>query len=294
MGKYAGVEEWADITPLEPHEGPNPIVPIAYTDEFKETMNYFRAILQKDERSERAWELTEDVIDQNPANYTAWYYRRILLKELQKDLSKELEFCSETAVDSPKNYQVWHHRRCLVELMNDPSKELEFTEHILDLDEDSKNYHAWAHRQWVLKAYNLWDGELSFVDKKLNEDFRNNSAWNHRYFVVSSTTKMTKEDRQKEIDFGFSWIKKAPNNQSPWNYVVGLVKGMKYSDFPTLKETCEELKGKFAFCTHCSSILVDIYCEEGNEEKALAECDHLISSDVIRSKYWTYRKSTLS
>lgn len=88
MGKYSDNELWNDVTPLEPHEGPNPIVPIAYTEEclqisfplifinfllVKETMNYFRAILQLDERSERAWDLTEDVIDQNPANYTAWY-----------------------------------------------------------------------------------------------------------------------------------------------------------------------------------------------------------------------------
>jgi len=146
MGRYSDSADWADVTPLEPHEGPNPIVPIAYTDEFKETMNYFRAILQLDERSDRAWELTEDVIEQNPANYTAWYYRRILLKDLNKDLGKEMEFCSETAEDNPKNYQVWHHRRCLVTILNDPSQELEFTRHILDLDEDSKNYHAWAHR----------------------------------------------------------------------------------------------------------------------------------------------------
>ena len=91
-------------------------------------MNYFRAILQLDERSERAWDLTEDVIDQNPANYTAWYgnkwmnimlyllfllfgwfryYRRLLLTDLKKDLDTEMEFCAETAESSPKNYQVW-------------------------------------------------------------------------------------------------------------------------------------------------------------------------------------------
>jgi len=291
---YSTNKEWDDITPLEPHEGPNPIVPIAYTDEFKETMNYFRAILQKDERSERAWTLTEDVIDQNPANYTAWYYRRLLLKDLKKDLNKELEFCSETAEDTPKNYQVWHHRRCLVTLLNDASKELEFTKHILDLDEDSKNYHAWAHRQWVVKTFNLFDDELSFVDSKLKEDFRNNSAWNHRYFVISLTTQMNKEDRQKELEFAFNWIKKAPNNQSPWNYIYGLVKGMKFNDFPIIKESCEEFKSKYPTCMHCRAILTDIYCEENDKEKAIEECEYLISTDIIRSKYWTFRKHSIT
>ena len=75
----------------------------------------------------------------------------------------------------------------------------------------------------MLKTYNVWDKELEFIDEKLNEDFRNNSAWNHRYFVISNTTPMGKEDRQKEIDFAFGWISKAPNNQSPWNYLHGYV-----------------------------------------------------------------------
>ena len=44
-------------------------------------------------------------------------------------------------------YQVWHHRRCLIELTEDPSKELSVTESTLSID--AKNYHAWDHRQWV-------------------------------------------------------------------------------------------------------------------------------------------------
>jgi protein farnesyltransferase/geranylgeranyltransferase type-1 subunit alpha len=37
-----------------------------------DTMNYFRAVIQAEEKSERALELTTDVISVNSANYTAW------------------------------------------------------------------------------------------------------------------------------------------------------------------------------------------------------------------------------
>jgi protein farnesyltransferase/geranylgeranyltransferase type-1 subunit alpha len=69
---YADDPAWADVQPVAQDDGPDPVCPIAYTADFKETMDYFRAILHRDERSPRALALTQHVIRINPANYTAW------------------------------------------------------------------------------------------------------------------------------------------------------------------------------------------------------------------------------
>ncbi|KAF9485669.1 protein prenylyltransferase [Pholiota conissans] len=253
---FAEREDWADVQPLEQYEGANPIASIFYTAEYKDATNYFRAIVKSGEKSPRVLELTENIIRQNPAHYSAWQYRYETLLALLPEkfdetpplLTSELRLMDELAVQFLKTYQVWHHRRLLVPLAKQPMRELAFIKRSLEVD--AKNYHTWSYRQWLLAscyglgaaadeanddsviddAEEVWAGELDFVDAMLSQDVRNNSAWHHRFFVVYGCRGLpsSESERQRifkrELIYTKQNISLAPSNPSAWNYLRGILK----------------------------------------------------------------------
>ncbi|KAF8902558.1 hypothetical protein CPB84DRAFT_1775678 [Gymnopilus junonius] len=247
---YANRSDWKDIEPLEQYEDINPLAPIFYTEEYKDATSYFRAIVKSGEKSPRVLDLTESIIRQNPAHYSAWQYRYETLLALLPStdvasspiLEAEVRLMDELAVLFLKTYQVWHHRRLLVSLTRQPKRELDFIKK--GLEADAKNYHTWSYRQWLLGSFagrgasvtdgvedvdeDLWIGELDFVDSMLAQDVRNNSAWHHRFFVVwGCGVRDGDEDRERvlkrELIYAKQNISLAPSNPSAWNYIRGIL-----------------------------------------------------------------------
>uniref|UniRef100_A0A182SH16 Protein farnesyltransferase/geranylgeranyltransferase type-1 subunit alpha n=1 Tax=Anopheles maculatus TaxID=74869 RepID=A0A182SH16_9DIPT len=314
---YSRRPEWSDLEPLPQDDGDNPVVMIQYSERFNDVFGYLRAVISRQEKSERALELTKDAARLNAANYTVWQYRRDILKALNADLYEELSYIGRVIVDNPKNYQVWHHRRVIVEWLDDPTSELALTESILDMD--AKNYHAWQHRQWVIKNYKyvtlhvammmfahgdasallrdarpvsrvLFDDELHYVDRLISEDMRNNSAWNERFFVLKHVG-FTPEVLEREVNYVITRVGLIKNNESPWNFLRGLLQQGtgKLAQFPSVIEFCEALYNDGIRSPYLLAFLVDLYEEQyfdtiesgGNE--AEAELYHQKVQDLCES-----------
>lgn len=90
MGPYSSSATWSSITPIPLNDGSDfygqnpsnqsnaaeqvyPLATIAYPEAYAEATAYLRAVMAANEMSDRALELTTDVILMNPAHYTVWY-----------------------------------------------------------------------------------------------------------------------------------------------------------------------------------------------------------------------------
>ncbi len=94
-------------------------------------------------------------------------------------------------------------------------------------------------------------------------------------------------------------IRKAPQNQSPWNYLTGILRAAKLP-----KSTVKTFVAEFAdlespddvYSSHALDFLASIYAEEENNKLAAEKALDLLATryDPIRANYWNYRKGLLS
>jgi len=175
------------------------------------------------------------------------------------------------------------------------------------LQEDGKNYHAWSHRQWLIRSIDsqhIWDQELQYTNNLIQLDMRNNSAWNQRWFVCH----MGKLDQKlplliskQECDYAMDVAREDPYNESPWRYLIGLVKEHPHPTKTQLAQTYEQsaidLKDVLIAaerdpdgCVNLNSARIDLLQIMGKHNDAIALCTGMANQyDVIRHKYWNLR-----
>ncbi|KAM0746101.1 protein prenylyltransferase [Meredithblackwellia eburnea MCA 4105] len=323
---FASRPGWEDLKPIKQDDAVNCLVPIAYTEKYRDAMDTFRSLVSTSEKSARGLELTEHLIRMNPGHYSIWNYRSKILLETKADLSKELDLMDELIKEHLKSYQVWQHRRTVVQALGDPSRELPFTTRALSFD--SKNYHTWAYRQWVLLQFfpaneEVWEGEQRYADDLVGRDIRNNSAWTHRFFVRFESglwESRLKDVAEEEIEYAKEKLAISPNNPSAWNYLRGILKRTSTplsslidfvrpftisppssgsgSSFESEKEgeseVVENAGGPTLPAPLAIEFLADALVESGKgeeREEAIALYTTLTQLDPIRLRYWKYRVS---
>lgn len=278
------------------------------------------------EHSPRVLALTEHIITLNAAHYTVWLYRASTLFALNSSIPAELEWINNIALENQKNYQIWHHRQLLINtlyptIQNDKvalkrlaDSEVDFMMQMFH--EDAKNYHVWSYRQYFVRKLNLFnDAELRSIEELLRLDVRNNSAWSHRFFVVFSNpeystpeSKATERDPKipdsiidMELEFGKAATFEAPQNQSPWNYIRGVLRkgGRKLSTLECFASEFVKLPdgegaGEDVKSSHALDFLADCWSEKNEPKKADKALELLGEKyDPIRKNYWEWRRQLL-
>lgn len=324
---YALDPDWDDVTPILQAEPEHALAAIAYPEDYVEAMSYLRAVMAAKEHSPRCLQLTEHIISMNPAHYTVWLYRFAIVEALNISIPDEMAWLNAISLEHLKNYQIWHHRQQLLDhhypaictSADDVAalarSEADFLMQMLE--QDTKNYHVWSYRQYLVRKLSMWgDTERQSIEGMIDDDVRNNSAWSHRFFLVFSDPAYTTPDSHateadlkipaeiidREVEYAKQKATLAPQNQSPWNYLRGvLVKGGRplgearefaegfIKELGSVKDNKERVRS-----SHALDLLADIYKEAGDKERAELCLQRLGDKwDRIRKGYWEYRKRAL-
>lgn len=277
--------KYSDIEPT--NCPPPPICSINYSPLFKEIMSIYRTLLKNNEYSQRALDLTTILIQLNSADYSAWFYRRNIIKNLSNyDLKNEYEFIDQLGDSVVKNYQVWGHRQFLVSKTQNFLEELKFTDEMLE--DDNKNYHCWSHRVWICEHFDCWINEIEYTAKMIEMDVRNNSAWSHRFFGMKKLNFINESEMMKEeMKFVEKTLKQSSNNESVWTYLTGLYEQTGNEE---VKKNIEEFVMKIVeqrpFCTYSKICFVSLF---KHHEKTIEIVNELKDRlDMAHASYWDW------
>ncbi|TKA36468.1 hypothetical protein B0A54_13469 [Friedmanniomyces endolithicus] len=218
--------------------------------------------------SDATFQLTSQLLTQNPEYYTIWNYRRLILqhvfaRELAADEApSEQDAAAVSQADKAGLPPAQHEVLLLIK------EDLQFL--IPLLKQYPKCYWIWNHRSWLLgtatkhlpahSAVTLWHAELGLVSKMLGLDSRNFHGWGYRREVVLAIERLSSNgDGEKESGSGnmveseFAYttkmIQSNLSNFSAWHYRSQLIPRLLSSRNADTKTRQEFLDAEFELIT---------------------------------------------
>ena len=178
---------------------------------------------------------------------------------------------------------------------------------------------------WCIRAFGLWAEELAYTEAMIDADVRNNSAWNERFFCVAEGSKgaddgaeegadddaeegTAKRDRfDDELDFVERRIAVAPDNESAWNYLRGLLRhpdvgwtrggwrgervARAHCGAHASKGADSDASDSAPFLRHAWSLLAESRLAAGDGKEAASAFAALERRDPVRANYWAFRRA---
>ncbi|OHT15208.1 Protein farnesyltransferase/geranylgeranyltransferase type-1 subunit alpha [Tritrichomonas foetus] len=280
-------EKWADLTPIPNPGDENGPFGIRYGGSYGTTMEYFRALMNINELSERALEVVTFLCQANPSNPAPFWYRQRILEKIGYNFDEELEFTTKLANQYLKPYQIWNHRQWLVSKCENPPDETGFMKFILKLD--CKNFHAWEYFYWLAETYDRmqWLFDQATLQVQLNSN--NNSAWSMRYSSMQKINLTVNED----IQFVLDEYKKNPESRSIASYLLAYVK-LDTSIIQKVKDVLNEILSQNGQIVGTLTLLAQIAEFEGNHDEYCHIADKIIELDEMHANFWNLMKSDSS
>lgn len=182
-----------------------------------------------------------ELLSKNPEYYTAWNYRRRVLRyqfsqggdseeaiqSIAQLISNDLQFLIPLLKSFPKCYWIWNYRLWLLdearrllplfETQQMWQQELALVGKMLTLD--SRNFHGWGYRRFVVEtlkelgtaeeAKGMTQKEFEYAKKMIGANLSNFSAWHYRTKLIQSLLdeqSASDDDRKKMLDDGWSIV----------------------------------------------------------------------------------------
>lgn len=222
-------------------------------------------------------------------------------------IDRELNWVDEVTLNNPKNYQIWSYKQALLQKHPAPKFKRELPILELMIDDDTKNYHVWSFRRWCVLLFQDFSRELSYSDSLIQRDIYNNSAWTHRMFVLKHS-EPAEDQVALEIEYVKDKIELVPQNVSVWSYLRGLHDNFLDSEYD---ESVLEFAAKFTKnvaendyqedelpdieSSHALEFLASVYASSQDKKQYAIRAYNALSSkyDPIRKLYWQRQRSLI-